>query len=248
VLDVDRRESEVAMRNRLLALVLTVVVSACSSARGFDRGALDAILASEATVTDEDVERVLALKPQLPRPFKLGIFLKQPSAASASRLSPAALDWSWLPADKDALLRVGAALEEDGLVAQTVLVGGTLVEGEDLRSIRLAAARHGVDAVLVVSGVADVDRYNNGLAATYVLLVTPFFVPGTVVDGIFVAHAALWDVRNEYLYAAVEADGSASETRPAVLAREETVIALAKKRALATLVEATTEHIARLGG
>ena len=153
----------------------------------------------------------------------------------------------WSPDDKERLLAAGRALEKKGIVSEAVFVSEGIATGDDLKAIRLAAARHGVDAILVVSGIADVDRYNNDLGIAYVFVVTPLFVPGTVSDALFLSHAALWDVRNEYLYASVEADGSASETGSAVFLRDQEVIGIARESSVEELAAGVTEHVAKLG-
>src|SRR5207245_2596786 len=96
------------------------------------------------------------------------------------------------------------------------------------------------------SGVAATDRYNNLLGPFYALIVTPFFVPGTVIDGLFVAHAALWDVRNGFLYTSSEVDARNSLTRPAFFAREADAVALAKVDAIGKLAADVEQRIGNL--
>ena len=221
----------------VIGLGCLIGVAGCTASRGFDRGKLSDSLSPESVVTEDEIQRVLELKPQLPRPFKLGVYFKQPATHYWGS------GWQWSPEDKELFLELGKTLAARGIVSETVLVSSATAADEELKSIRLAAARHGVDAVLVISGVSDIDRYNNALGPTYILIVTPFFVPGTVVDSLFVSHAALWDVRNGFLYTSVEADGTASQTRPAFFAREEVVTDLAKSEAFTSLKDAVVDHI-----
>jgi hypothetical protein len=222
-----------------------ILVAGCATPRGFNRGKLSEALSPQSIVTEEEIQRVLELKPQLPKPFKLGVYFKQPATNDWMG------SWQWLPEDKELFLDLGKTLAAQGIVSETVFVSSatnsrSMVPGapdEELKSIRLAAARHGVDAVLLVSGVSDIDRYNNALGPTYAVLVTAFFVPGTVLDVLFVSHAGLWDVRNGYLYTSVEADGTGSQTRPAFFAHEEVVTHSAKTEALNKLKDATAQHI-----
>ncbi len=225
----------------VVVIALGHLVGACASPRGFDRGELLSSVSPEALVTEEEIQRVLDLKPQLPRRFKLGLYFTQPKSRHW------ASGWNWLPADKESFLDIGKSLEQQGLVSETVFVSTATASDEKLKSIRLAAARHGLDAVLVLSGVSDVDRYNNSLGPVYALLVTALFVPGTVVDGLFVSHAGLWDVRNGFLYASVEADGKASSTGPAAFVSEDDVVTEAKADSLQTLATAIQKRIENLG-
>ncbi len=217
------------MRNVYVA-VLALVLAACSTSHGFDRGALRSQGAEQKVVTEEDIAKAFALKPQLPVPFRLAVYF-----------SPRSYGWRWRGEDKDRLLQMGAELKSKKIISDIVIVDDYVIEGEGRKAVRLAAARAGADAVLIVNGVSDTDRYNNPLAATYALLITPLFVPGTVLDGLFIANASLWDVRNQYLYLSSEAEATASETRPAFFIEETHVIQEAKAEAVAALAK-------RLGG
>jgi hypothetical protein len=212
----------------------------CSSPRGFDRGKLDSSLSQAVLVTDEDIRKALELRPQLPKPFRLAVLFKQPKAAQY------ASGWNWQGEDKDVLLHVGDDLKNRGIVSEAIYVSTAIGGGDELKAARYAAAQYGADAVLIVSGVADTDRYNNPLGPLYVLVVTPFFVPGTVIDGLFVAQAALWDVRNGFLYASSEVEARSSVTRPAFFAREHDAITLAKNDALPKLAADVEQRIRRL--
>ena len=66
-------------------------------------------------------------------------------------------------------------------------------------------------------------------------MITPFFVPGTEADAIFMVNATMWDVRNQYLYLSCEAEATANETRPAVFIEEWRVIKAAKAEAIDAL-------------
>ncbi len=226
--------------SRIVSSVAIIFVVGCASPRGFDRGELQTAVSPQAIVTEEEIQRVLELEPQLPRPFKLGVYLTSPKSRHWSS------NWNWLPRDKEAILAIGQALSSQGLVSETVFVSPATAQDEELKSIRLAAARHGLDAVLVVSGVSDIGRYNNALGPTYALIVTPLFVPGTVVDGLFLTHAGLWDVRNGYLYVSVEADGGSSVTAPAAFLDESNVVEEAREKSLAALSSSVKSHIQNL--
>jgi hypothetical protein len=120
----------------------------------------------------------------------------------------------WRGEDKDALLMLETPLREKGIVSQMFTITGSTVQGTSLRSLRVAAARHGADALLVVTGGEAIDRYNNILGAFYVLLLPMAVVPGTELEALFMVSGALWDVRNGYLYASAEAEATAHQTRP----------------------------------
>ena len=89
----------------------------------------------------------------------------------------------------------------------------------------------------------EMDTYNNAWSTSYLLLVTALFMPGNEVDALFMASAALWDVRNEYLYVTAESEGTSHQTRSPVLIHEEDAVATARKEALEHL---GTELLTRL--
>ena len=214
----------------LLIAFLIIGLSACTQSRGFDRGQLRNQITTPTVVTEAEIKDALDLQPQLPNPFKLALYF------SPSEVQPGTqFGWNWRGEDKDQILEVKNDLDKHHVISEIMPLPDSLVAGDDLKAIRLAAARSGADAVLVVNGVSDVDRYNNALGATYALLITPFFVPGTHVDSLFMVNATMWDVRNEYLYLSVETEGLARETGAAFSIYEKKLIHEAKANALTGL-------------
>ena len=229
------------MRPALIS-VLVFVLCGCATSRGFDRGALRTQTSEQRMIAEEDIAKVLALKPQLPRGFKLGIYLVPPEPGQL----PYTPEWNWTGEDKDELLKMAAPLKEKGIVADAYIVPESLLDGRSRRAVRLAAARSGADAVLIVGGVPAIDRYNNELGYTYVLLLTALVVPGTVADGLFITNASMWDVGNDYLYLSVEAEGVASQTAAPVFIAEERIIKRAKAEAVQELQKDVTARLIRM--
>lgn len=213
--------------------VLLLVTGCAFSPRGFDRGELTrAARVEQQEVTDAEIARVLALRPQLTFPFRLAVWFRPPPADRWRKVRH-----PWREEDREAVLGALRPLAAGGIVAELVAITDTTVQGEDLRAARLAAARHGADAVLVITGASDVDRYNNLSAFLYATLVGLWIAPGSHAEGFFLASGSLWDVRNEFLYATVEAEGTFGQTRPALLLEDEEVVAGAKRIALASLAK-----------
>jgi hypothetical protein len=230
---------------KCLVVVLACILSACATSRGFDRGALRTEIGGQRTVTEDDIRKALELKAQLPRPFKLAVYF------STSKNRPYYYGggrWEWLGDDKDKFITALSPLRTQGVLSDLFVISDATLEGTDNRAIRLAAARAGADAVLIINGISDVDRYNNALGATYALLVTPFFVPGTVADGLFMVNAALWDVGNQYLYLSAEAEGTARQTEPAFYINEEHIVRDAKIVALDALAKEMLPRLQRMDG
>ena len=226
---------------RALIILLALAVTACASSRGFDRGALRGEITDQKVVTEEDIKKALELKPQLPAPFKLAVYFVPPKSDWRRGSS-----WNWLGEDKNKLLEVTSELKNKNVVSDIFIINDAILEGNDNKAIRLAAARAGADAVLIINGVSDVDRYNNALGFSYFLLITPFFVPGTEADGLFMVNASMWDVRNQYLYLSSEAEGVATETRPAFFVEEPRVIKIAKTGAITALSKELAARLASM--
>jgi hypothetical protein len=231
------------MKCQTFFLPLAALLLSCATPRGFDRGMLARDLANRAVTSDEDMRSILDRNPQLPRPFRLGICFRQPMQADSNA---GFIVWDWQPGDKQILLDVGERLKQKGVVSEVIPIAPAFGGGESLGSIRQAAAQHEVDGVLIVGGIADLDRYNNRWGPSYAALVTMLFVPGTVVESVFVTHAALWDVREGFQYLTAEADGEAKMEHPVASIQEDKVVDGAKKASLEALAREVEWRIARL--
>ncbi len=210
----------------MIVLILFVMMTSCASKRGIDCASLrDQITPQKTAPTD------LEPPPPLPHPYKLGIYFSTPKLAHrcGSFLT-------WLPEDRNQVVEIGTALKNQKIISDFFIITDASLEDTDKKAIRIAATA-GADAVLIVNGMGDIDRYNNRLGYTYFLLLTTFFVPGTEADGIFLVSASLWDTRNEVLYTSAEGEGRAREIRPALFIDENKIIKTAKTDAMAALKE-----------
>lgn len=225
----------------LTVISLVLLTCACTSSRGFNREGLRSDITSPRTVTEEEIKKALAAKAQLPHPFKLGIYF------APGRSWNYRAEWTWTGEDKDRFLASFEGLKANGTIREAFVIPESTIEGKDNKAVRLAAARAGADAVLIVSGAADSDRYNNVLGPLYLLIVTAYFVPGTVVDGLFMASASMWDVANDYLYLGTEAEGTAHRTAPAFFMEEKPLVKEAKVAALDSLAKGIAGRIAQMG-
>ena len=214
----------------LLSVLLILSITSCKSMTGFNRGELREAIGEKAVVTDADVTKALSLKAQLPKPFKIGVFFKNPDFRSSRFNNNDTAKWIWTDEDKNKILSLNQEKILGDEVSQIFVISDATVSNTDLKSLRLAAAHHGADALLVVNGINDVDEYKNSWTWTYIALVTALFVPGTVTDSLFMVRAAMWDVRNEFLYMTAESESVKSRTRPAAFspAREITLEAKAE--------------------
>lgn len=219
-------------RHLALCLTAATLLAGCATSNhGFDRGALArAARVAQPEVTDQEIARIAALRPQLPSPFKLGVWFQPPAGSGAMRPLH-----RWRDEDREVVLAALRELQQSGMVSEVTPISDMTVSGNDLRAIRLAAARYGMDAVLVVGGAADTHHQGNVAGVLYITIVGLWVVPGTHVDAMFLATASMWDVRNEFLYLTVDAEKTAGETAPAMLIDDQAVVAIAKRGALQAL-------------
>lgn len=232
----------------LLVSLLALILTGCAASKGFDRGFLRD--SSGQTATDQDIKAILDLKPQLPSPFKLGIYLN--SVGSHYRRA------FWTDSGKNALLAYGDQLKKTGVVSEINLVSDVTVQPGNhsaayfrpssgtLKELRVAAARYGSDALLIINDASSVDRYNNPAAFFYWTIIGAYLAPGTHSDALVMIKASLWDVRNEYLYATEEAEGVAKRIGPALVLEDVDSIDEAKKLAIEDFGKKFTERLLRL--
>ncbi len=204
-------------------VIAMIVLSACSS-KGFNkehlRRELQAGEKRQVVVTDEEIKKVFDLKPQLPKPFKVGVYFVDNLHRN--------MDLRWNSEDKQSIIKLEEELKKTGEVSKVFLINESVVGGQDLKSLRLAAAHHGADALLMISSTSATDQYVNAAALSYILLLPALFVPGTVTDALFITRAALWDVRNEYLYMAVESESMKRKKAPPIKSHVNEELAKAK--------------------
>ena len=212
--------------------VLLILVS-CSHSR--DRQASDTealpyqvdVAERTGTVAPVDIARAKNLRPQLRKPFRLAIFLPEPESKH----------WDWNTRDKEEVRDIAEFLQNRRIVSQFAFLNTLTAAGSSPAEIRLAAARQGADALLVLKGRAKTTRSWNPLAFLYLTIVGYFVVPGTNIDALMTIESALFDVGNGYVYSTNEADGEGDTFGPGGVVREENALLRAKRRALETLAQ-----------
>ncbi len=230
-------------RGRVIAsmLVFTSLFAAGCASKGFNRGQLDSQMGvTKPTYDDAEIKAAYEKKPNLPSPFKLAVYFKTPKHATYGE--PV---WRWSEDDKAVLAGVAAELKKEGLVADVFPIVSSATGGsEDLKALRLVAAKHQADALLIVSGAGEIDRYTNHAGYSYLLLLPTLFVRGSEADTLFVTSATMWDVKNEYLYLTAEAEETTRESYIAAWGRnDKDLLAEAKNKSVAKLRDELTRMI-----
>ncbi|MDD9968104.1 MAG: hypothetical protein OXR73_17840 [Myxococcales bacterium] len=181
-------------------------------------------------ISHREVAEAFELRAQLPKPYRLGIYFREPDGGAP---------WRWQQPHRGQLAAFADELAEDELedeLGAVFVVGRGTASSDTLSAIRVAAARHGADAVLVVSGSADVRRGSNPLAVTYLALAPLLFAPGSELSLTYRAHAEMWDVRNGYLYLSAETESEIEQLRPLAFIDEEEAAADGQEAAVDALV------------
>lgn len=167
----------------------------------------------------------------LSTPLRLGVFFVNhdfPHRQSIRKVE-------WLTRDRDQLLRGLAPLQDTHVLQDAFVLMDATLRGEDINGIRQAGARYGVDVVLIVDGVAAVDRYNNRLAWLYPTLLGAYLAPGTESDALVMVTGGLWAVHSEWHAPMQTVEGASKLVGSAVLVEDSAALQEAKKHALQTL-------------
>lgn len=226
---------------RILILSAIVLITGCSTSRGFNREALREKLDGKTTVSDQEIDKKLSLKAQLPKPFKVGIYFQGPVQKQGEEKL-----WSWADSDKKKILSTVDKFKKNGEISKVFMISPAVTSGTDLKSLRLAAAQHGADALLVVSAVSDIDQYTTPWALTYIALFPALFVPASVSDILFISRAVMWDVRNEFLYLTAESEVMSNRKYPAVFRQDKKQTEDAKNDSLIGLQDELEKRLINL--
>jgi hypothetical protein len=234
---------------RTAALLLAALALAGCWSRGFDRARLAKRLGPPAAAPGEEaIARALAAKPQLRYPMRLAVRFEPyrwRDARGAER------EDRWPHAEVDALAARLEKLRAAGIVSDVVVVSDATVTEHDAEgtvgAARLAAARHQADAVLLVRGAADIDRWVDPLGLLYLTVIGLWVVPANHADALFVVDAALWDVGNGYLYLSADAEDTAANVgTPGAVEDGARVVEDARRKAVDALGSEVVERMLRL--
>ena len=227
------------MKN-ILILSALILITGCSTSRGFNRDALREQLTGNSTVTDINENKVPTSKIQLPKPFKVGIYFQEPSNKGEEKL------WDWADSDKKKILSTVDKFKRGGEISKAFVISPSITSSTDLKSIKAAAAQQGADALIIVSAVNDVDQYTTQWAWTYVALFPALFVPASVSDILFISRAAMYDVRKEFLYLTAESEVLVNRKYPAVFRQDKKATEDAKNDSLNGLQEELEKRLNNL--
>jgi hypothetical protein len=227
----------------ILSAASLIWVAACASSQGFEQPAPRKLPAhATPVVNDAEVAKALNLQAQLPQAYRLGVYFRDDGTAADGQ------PFRWTGEQRTQLLRALESLEGKGTLARVFPIAASLVASDELAAIRVGAARHGADVVLVLSSETVAERSLTGWAASYVALLPMLFAPGNALQVRCNLHAELWDVRNEYLYLAAESESEVKQVRALAHIDAEEGDLRARKQALELLTRELQKRLQRLDG
>lgn len=222
----------------LSIISIAFTLNACTS-KAFRREELqDPVGVVTPEFDEKTIEAAYKKKPNLPKPFRLAVYFKKPSSVDSASA------WRWTPEDKNILTDIENSLKTQGLVSAVFPLVSTLVKDESLTNLRLVAAKHQADAILVINGAGDIDRGTNKLAFSYIALLPMAFAKGNKAETLFTTTATLWDVKNELLYLTAETEATTvNESTPFNMKSDKELYDEARTQALAKLQEEIKKQI-----
>jgi hypothetical protein len=204
------------MRVTPLALL---ALAGCVTTNEFDRSALRAKMGDEtAQVTEKQVQEVMALRPQLSFPCNIAVYFHP--------------DGGWTGKERALVDSWCQALKQQGIVASMFVMSDLFVDGQSLTALRVTAARHGADALLVLKGASQITSYVNPAALFNLTVVGGYVIPASHRDALFLVQGGLLDVGNGFIYASVESEAEAGIIRPTFVIDEKVAVERARKQAL----------------
>lgn len=182
---------------------------------------------------------VSAGAPALPTPFRLALYYVRKDFPAQGTMRKA----EWLGTDKQALIAALAPIHGEGIITELIQLEDDTIHGRMVERIRHAAQRRGADAVLIVDGVAAVDRYNTRSAWLYATLIGAYLASGTESEALFIVDGTLWDVRTGRLLFREAAEGTFKRTGPAMSVEDRHVLDQAKQAAVDQFSKRLVERI-----
>lgn len=193
---------------KFLLLSTTIfMITSCTTGRGFNRSYLKQQLDEKTLIKDSEINQSESMKAKLPKPFKVAIFFQEPEEIEIARI-----EWSWSDEDKEKIQKSVDQFKNSGEISESFILNS---KSTDIKTLRQMAGKKGANALLVISAVNDLDKYNTNLGWTYAFILPALFVPGSVSDIIFISRAVMWDVDYQFSYLVAESESLIGRRYPA---------------------------------
>ncbi len=221
--------------------LMFLLLAGCGGSQGFNRAAMTEILHVDL-IPDQNNQPLANQALRLSSPFRLGIFFADHNIPAGQSLRKV----EWLSADRGQFLREFAPLQDEHILTDTFVLMDATLRGENIRGIRQAGTRHGADMVLIVGGVAAIDRYNNRSAWLYPTMIGAYLTPGTESDALVMVTGSLWATHSEWHAPIQIVEGVSKLVGSAVLIEDTAALQEAKKQAIQSLCERVADQLQRL--
>jgi hypothetical protein len=207
-------------------------------------------LEAEPLVTAPHILDLQAPAPQLSFPFRLGIaapIVHQSSNTELEGFSQETRD-VWRENEEKVIETWCERFRDEGLVSDVAFLPRLLMLEDPktnpslLARARAAAARQGVDAVLVTRSVSSIGSRLSPLVILDFTIVTGFLLPSHTVECHTVMEAVLVDTRNGYVYLVGRGEGEKVRSS-ALFLMEEKVDGLAEQSHLAALEDLAADML-----
>lgn len=211
------------MRAKPWWAVVCLGLSGCVMTGGFNRTLLEMRVHEETAkqVTEEDIQDIQTLKPQLHFPCRIAVALKGCPG-----------EWRWTFKDRQAMEAWAATLREEGIASDVIFMASMFMPGDSLKDLRASAARHGAEALLLIKGAAAADTSLNLLSVLNLTVVGGYVVPASCGAALFLIEGGLIDVNNGFLYASMESEGEGHIIAPTFTIKDKDAIERAKQDAV----------------
>lgn len=193
----------------LSILIITIAVG-CSHSK-FERPDFEKKIGQvKPRYEERDIKKNFEKKVNLPKPFSIAVYFKDPSMRHEDRA------WRWNLKEKEAFVKKLRETASTDYVSNVFLMNESIEDNKDLFDVRVAASKYGADSVLVVQAASETQRGMTQWAGTYLLILPAAFINGNRADTYFGINASLWDVRSEMLYLTFSSEGEEKDVYPAL--------------------------------
>ena len=229
------------MRTASCILLLTILISTgCTSSQGFDRAAMGDRL--YIAPTSQENQPLSPQNTRLSPPFRLGVIFAEHNAPNTISIRKV----EWLSTDRDHLLRQLTPLRDEGLLVDTFVIMDVTLRRDDIKGIRQTGARFGADLVVIIDGIAAIDRYNNRLAWLYPTLIGAYVLPGTESNALVMATGNLLAVHSDWHAPLQTIEGQAKVKGSAAFVEDATALQEAKQSAIQALGQRIADQLQSL--
>jgi len=196
-------------------LVILLLVGGVGCSASINRKAMESELGDGPPVyDDQDIERIENIDPQAQYPLRIGV---APPYQRYGRNR-------WTAEERNVISSWEKTLQQTDAVEQVFVLPNMLVQGNVrsgdhdsyLKRIRVAAARHNANTVLILHTVSETDTYANPVSILDLTLVGNWIFPGHNKKTVTMMEGVLINTRNLFLYGSGYADGEETAVKPRV--------------------------------